>query len=279
MSLDSNIKFDIEQDKTELSRKLKEYVNVILEEYKEVISVDIKEWLMSITNYEELIKIEETGTISLYVSNGKVFLPIDAYRAIDELSKRDGFGSKKNHITYNETNMIINDNTFLTFVEHVFLKGMTPKDYFSEILLHEVMHLCGSSGANALGEGFNELKTRELALKYNLETSCCGYPKEVMIAYRLQEIFGKELCDKLTFCNSLEDRFNLLLGSVGATGAQLYLNVFDEMEKQFSSYRGKKFPGVEGIKNKCEEYDKIDYFGVYRMIDEFRGGLDESVNG
>ena len=42
----------------------------------------------------------------------------------------------KNHKTFTEDNMIINDNTYITYIKHVFLKGLTPEEYFKEILFH-----------------------------------------------------------------------------------------------------------------------------------------------
>ena len=49
----------------------------------------------------------------------------------------------------------------MTFIKHIFLKGLSLKEYFKEILLHETMHFCGSDGAGVLKEGINELLTYE----------------------------------------------------------------------------------------------------------------------
>ena len=77
-----------------------------------------------------------------------------------DLKKIPGFGMMKNHKTCDQDNMIINDNTYITYIKHVFLKGLTPEEYFKEILLHETLHFCGSGGGTAIREGINELKTR-----------------------------------------------------------------------------------------------------------------------
>jgi len=48
-------------------------------------------------------------------------------------------------------------------------------------------------------EGINELKTRELAQKYNIKIAAYGYSKEVEMAKKMQKIIGKETMDELTF--------------------------------------------------------------------------------
>ncbi len=263
------IDYNIEKDKEEITKIIKEYVRIILNEYKDIPS-NIREKLKKIKDFSFLVKIHDTKTISLYVTSDSVIhLPIGAYHVINELAKLEEYGSNKKHQTHDNNNMILNDNTYLDFVEHIILKGATPIEYFKEILLHEVMHMCGSDGAYALAEGFNELKTRELALKYNLETSCCGYPKETRIAYLLQELFGKDICDRLIF-KDLNERLNILNKEIGEDAARLYLDVFNSMEPEFNPYINKKYPGINGIKNKCLSYEAIDYSVAYNYINQYK---------
>ena len=262
----------MDKDKEEIVRKLHEYIKIILNEYQDIPS-KIKERLISIKDFSSYVKIEDTKTISLYVTNDLVLhLPIDAYKVINELSKLEEYGTNKNHQTHDINDMIINDNTYLDFVNHIILKVATPLEYFKEILLHEAMHMCGSHGAYALDEGFNELKTRELASKYNLETSCCGYPKETRIAYLLQEILGKDICDRLIF-KDLEERLDILTRELGEDASKLYLDVFTSMEYEFRPYINKKYPGLNGIKDKCLMYDKIEYRDAYNYIEQYKKGV------
>ena len=263
--------YDIEADRSQIAELFMRYVKIILHEYQDKVSKNIREKLSKITDYKDLVQIEDTGTISLFAktSDSTIHLPLDAYKAIQALSQLPEYGLDKNHQTHDKNNMLINDNTYRDFVEHVILKGEMPVEYFREILLHEVMHICGSGGASALAEGFNELKTRELALKYDLETSCCGYPKETKIAFELQQIFGKEICDKLAFAN-LKERFTILREELGEEAVSLYANVYANMEHQFRPYMDKNYPGVTGIKEKCDAYDKIDYSKVYDMLKQYK---------
>lgn len=261
----------IELDRKEISQLVKKYVTIILEEYKEYIPINIQNKLKSIKDFYDYVLVVPNHTISLFANpiNTTIYLPFDAYKAIEILKKLPDYGIDKNHKTYKENNIVLNDNTYRDFVNHVIIKGESCVEYFKEILLHEVMHICGSSGFNALCEGFNELKTREIAEKYGLETSYCGYPKEVKIAYELQQIFGRKIGDKINFLD-FKERLILLEQEVGEEAATLYKNIFVSMEKEFRPYITKSYPAFNGIKEKCDEYDKIDYKEVYSFLNNYK---------
>ena len=258
------MKYDINKDKEELANKVFKYVKIILNEYQDKIPNHIKTYLNNINDYQGFIKIENTNTISLFVSDGLIYLPLNAYKIIGLMESVPGFGINKNHKTHNNSNMIINDNTFSDYIKHVFLKGLMPIDYFLEILLHETMHLCGADGGSALKEGFTELKTRELAKKYNLTTSCCGYPKEMKIAYLFEMILGRDITDKLTFMADEREIYYMIHDLVGTEEADLYIKVSRMMQVEFQNYINKKYDGITGPIKKTLEYDKINY----RKIDE-----------
>jgi len=261
----------IEKDKNRISSLFKQYVDIILNEYQNDIPNEIKNKLKGINNFEDLIDISETETISLFATpdDSMIHLPLQAYSVIKALATYEEYGTDKNHNTHTEETMIVNDNTFRDFVRHVIIKGETPAEYFEEILLHETMHVCGSKGKDAISEGFTELKTRELALKYNLNTSCCGYPKELKIAYELQELFGKDIWDKLTF-KSYGERIEILSNDISYDAAKLYADIYKIMEEQFEPYINKKYPGINGIIDKCNTYDEINYQEVYRLINDYK---------
>ena len=259
---------EINEDKKIISQKVEEYTRVILDEYQDYIPDSLKQYLYE-CDYSNLVKIENTNTISLFVSNNLIYLPTNAYKIIDAMKKIPGFGSKKDHVTHQIDNMIINNNTFLDYIKHVFLKGLSAREYFLEILLHETMHLCGSCGSYGLQEGFTELKTRELAFKYNLKTSCCGYPKETKIVLELQEILGKSICDKITFMKDQVDIYNLIKDYVGLDEANLYVDIFNSVEKQFRSYIKQHFKGIIVPLRKTLEYSKLDYSEVRKIFDKY----------
>lgn len=262
--------YNINKDKKEIALLFKKYVQIILNEYKNVIPNGMKEHLNKTTDFSNYVQIEDTKTISLFATkDGVIHLPLDAYKAINILATSKEYGSIKSHKTHNELDMIINNNTFRDFVEHIILKGATPLDYFKKILLHEVMHVCGSHGASAIAEGFNELKTREVAQKYGLETSCCGYPKETKIAYELQQLFGLDICNQLTFAN-FETRLDILKNELGEEAKNLYLNVYSSMEQEFRPYMDRNYSGINGINEKCTQYDKIDYTETFNYINQYK---------
>lgn len=176
----------IEVTKERLASKIEEYVKIIISEYKDYIPKEQYDFLININNFRDFVHIEDIGTISLFVKNNHFYFPTSAYKIIDVLTKIPGYGSNKKHTPYTKDKLIDNDNTFLDYIKHIFLSGASVEQYYLELLLHETMHFCGSNGGSALMKGINELKTRELALKYNLLANGCGYPKEVKIALQLE---------------------------------------------------------------------------------------------
>ena len=263
---------EINQIKRYLALQLERYVLLIKEEYREFILSHTLNFLNNVTNYEELIKIEDTGTITCFVNNGKIYFPILAYKILNILKKIPGFGLKQTHKTYNDDTLVINDNTFNTYIAHVFIAGLSLKAFYDEMMLHEAMHLCGMAGSNAFQEGLTEFKTRELAKKYNLKTSACGYPKEVKIVYRLQEIFGSDFMNKLAFDMSSSDRFMIIFDKLGKDGVDFFNEIISLMEKEFQIkyyQHTKSFNGLIAPIKKAKMYDEIDYTEVYKVIDAY----------
>ena len=42
--------------------------------------------------------------------------------------------------------MIINNNSFMDYVIHLFISGTNAEGYYQDLLLHETLHFCGSGG-------------------------------------------------------------------------------------------------------------------------------------
>ena len=254
---------NINNIKNNLISEIEKLIKIIREEYPNLVDT---------TNYdlEKMVHIEETGTISLFVRNRNFYFPLEAFKILDALKKIPGFGTVKNHKTYNQDNMIINDNTYLTYMKHVFLKGLTTEEYFKEILLHETFHFCGSGGGTAIREGINELKTRQLARKYDLLTSSCGYPKETKIAYELEKIFGEDIVNKIAFSKN-DQQIIEILDSISPDATAFYYSLEMTMEKEFyNKYMKYNFPGLTGPLKKTQKYNSIDYTQAYELLDEYK---------
>lgn len=255
---------NIKEIKKELIPKIEKLINIIKSEYIDLVKLPTE------LNLNNLVHIEDTGTISLFIRNGHFYFPTDAFKVLNALSKIPGYGSLPNHKTHNEKNMILNNNTYLTYMEHVFLKGLKPKEYYEEILLHETLHFCGSGGGTALREGINELKTRELAQKYNLLTSACGYPKETKIAYELQQMFGSDIINKIAFSNNYLE-IKSILDTISLDAAIFYFELEHAMEMEFNNkYMKYDFPGITGPIKKTQKYNTINYSRAYQMIEEYK---------
>lgn len=250
--------------KNNLISEIQKLVKIIKKEYPNLVDIPV--------NYDlqELVHIERTGTISLFVRNHNFYFPLDAFKVLGAFKRIPGFGMVKNHKTCNQDNMIINDNTYITYIKHAFLKGLTPEEYFKEILLHETLHFCGSGGGTAIREGINELKTRQLAKKYDLLTSSCGYPKETKIAYELESLFGEDIINKISFSKSRWE-IKEILDSVSPIASSFFFTLETVMEEEFyDKYMKYEFPGLTGPFKKTQKYNSIDYTKAYLLIDEYK---------
>lgn len=264
-----------------LTYDLQTYIKAIVEEYGTYMSEYQLDKLKNIKDYNEIIKIHDYGSINGYANRTAINMPLSVDKVFDIVSKIPGYGINKKHMPYNKKNMIINDNTFFTYIMHVFVSGKDTEAYYKDLLLHETMHFCGSGGARAITEGFNELLTRKIALKKGFKTSGCGYPKEVAVAYELQNVFGEEVVNKLAFINNPIQQCEYLGNSLGANARDLYLNISNAMEQEFQSKyynHMDSYNGLVGILKKTINYRKIDYSDVYNMIYEYKKSEQSVIN-
>lgn len=221
----------MENDLLRIEKLLLKYLSIISKEYSfseaEIVINKIKEG-------KRIVKFNSTQSISFFVNDGILLLPKAAYDIFPSLKRIKNYGTKLNQHRNIEEYLDTN-TTYYDYINHVIESGMSVYKYFEESLLHETMHICGSRGGTPLEEGINELKTRELAQKYNISIAAYGYPKEVEIAKKLQKIIGKEIMDELTFI-PIAERFNFLASRVSIEIAKLYDLLSIEMVKRSKDY-------------------------------------------
>lgn len=150
----SNI--DMKNVHDNLTNRIKEYIKIIIKEYGRYIPDDVMKKLTSITDYSKILKIYDYGEVNAYASSENIMMPLCADKILNIASKIPGYGINKNHKTYNDDNIVINDNTYFTYIKHIFISGSNAEDYYSDLLLHETMHYCGGNGSTVLKEGMNE---------------------------------------------------------------------------------------------------------------------------
>ena len=267
------------EDISYLSNYLKKYVNIINQEYGSYIPITRKIELDRIDNYEDEIEIENTGTITLYYygSDKKIHLPELAYSVIDEFKKNELYGIEPNHSPSNGKDLIDNDNTFEDYIEHAIKAGISPRKYFEESLLHESMHFCGSSGSDPISEGLTELRTRELAKKYGLLTSGCGYPKEVKLVRKIEEVFGRDVCYKIIFEKGRRNKKEIIREELGEKEANLFDDIYFCANRTFRDYINKPYNGLDGPMKKAQTYSNIDYSEAYSLIENYKKETENSV--
>ena len=276
-------KIDLEKIHEILTEQLKIYITSIIEIYGKYIPYERLFYLKNITNYKKIIRIYDYGSINGFANsyNNTISMPLSADKVLKNIKKLPGVGINKKHKTYDQKNLIINDNTFFDYIKHVFISGTDTLGYYEDLLLHEVMHFCGSGGASALKEGINELLTRKIAKEKNFRTNACGYPKEVKIAYELQNIFGNEVINQIAFLNTEYEVISYLDKKLGHDSALLYEKVSrmmeEEFDKKYYSFMD-EYDGIIGILKKTNNYKKIDYGEIYKLINSYKSDND-LVNG
>ena len=252
----------MEKDLEKIKDLLFKYINVIKEEYPDC---NLKALSERLKNNEEIVEFNDANTITFFVKDAKLLLPQAAYEIFGMIKKDKNYGTNKNN--YRSFDEYIDTNTtYMGYIEHVIVAGLSVYDYFEESLLHEAMHICGSGGGTPLEEGINELKTRELAQKYQIKIAGYAYSKEVEVAKKMQDILGKEIMDELTFIPN-NARYKYLTDKLGQEKADLYSEVSHRMyfaTKDFFREGTKTSDPVE----KARLYEKIDYSEVNKYIED-----------
>lgn len=254
----------MEQDLLKIKELLLEYIKLILNNYS---NCNTEKILNVINSNSEIVKFNPSNTITFVVRGGILLLPKSAYQIFPLLKQHKNYGTKLNS-GRNIEDYLDTNTTYMQYINYVIEAGLSVYDYFEESLLHEAMHICGSQGGTPLEEGINELKTRELAQKNNIKIAAYGYPKEVEIAKRLQQIIGKEVMDELTFVPSHE-RKNFLTDKLGDREAELYELVSSKMIEKSVSYFD-KLSQVNDPFEKAKLYESVDYGEVYQIIDNYK---------
>ena len=250
------------EDKNNILKQLLNYIRIIISEYKDSIKPETVEYLLN----NNLVEFNNANTISFFVRDGILYLPKHIYDLMPIFRSHELYGISPKFARKREEYLDTN-TTYYDYIDHFIKAGLTPYEYFEESLLHEAMHLCGCVGNNPLGEGLTELKSRELAQKYNIKISGYGYPKEVEVAKTLQEIIGKDVMDQLIFVK-VHDRRDFLIERVGIEKADLYRKVFRDMIVLSDEY-GKQIETISDPYAKAAAYKRISYASVLDYLDEY----------
>ena len=264
--------YDMDKIHKYLTSKMKNYIDIIIKEYGAYMSKETYEKLVSLTDFEHIIKIEDYGNINAHATKNNIYFPLSATEVFDSIKKVIGYGINKRHKTHKQGTSIINKNTFLTYVRHIFISGSTLQDYYDDLLLHETMHYCGCDGGSVLKEGMNEFLTRKLAEKHNLRTNYCAYPKEVELCSTLMDLLGEEIIYKIAFMDNFSDELKLIQTECGEEAAKLYFRVTRIANTEFvTKYHHKTsgFNGVSGVFEKVKVYSTLDYSKAYELINNY----------
>lgn len=260
--------YNIEHTQQKLAKQLEKYILIIRKEFQGLIPTAIEDRLNSIKDYTKSIEIKDSQTISLFLSlpDYKIVLPTLAYYILEKFKELPNYGINPDHVPYQNNDLLENNNTFKDYINHAIISGLTPEKYYEENLLHEAMHFFGFDGVDAISEGITELRTRQLAQKYNLLTTGCAYPKEVKLARKLDDIFGEEICTKINLTSIPSKKEEIILTELGQEELKLYRDVRKLSNQEFIPYITTNYNGPNAPLKKEEKYQKIDYSKVYERI-------------
>lgn len=111
------------QMREELAKQLEYYVRLIFKEYGNIIPTSVLIRLKEVKDYKDLLEIEDINTISCFVRDDKIWFPEKVDKILKLLKFIPGNGISKNHKVCEDEDLVINDNTLVTYMKHLFLKG------------------------------------------------------------------------------------------------------------------------------------------------------------
>lgn len=260
----------LEEIRKNLSKYLEKYISAILQEYGDSMPIHEKKNVEQISDYENILKYNLEKTITFVCSGQDVYLPQYASQVIGMMKHIPGYGINRNHKCY-KNNEILNNTSYFGYIKHVLLAGLSVEEFYLETLLHETVHLCGSSGSEPFREGLTELKARELSQKYGFPLSRCGYNKEVDIAAKVQDILGADLINRITFTSDEFEVKKLISERYGEEAYKAVMSIRSAMAiESDKKYEATRFKGPFSAIKKAFSYTSLNYSKVYPLIDQLR---------
>ena len=219
-----------------------------------------------IKNIDRKIMFDDKG-ISFHVKHEVLYLPVMAYKMIEEFKKNEQYGTTKNTGVQIQ-NYLNTDSTYKDYITHMITYGYSVLDYFKDSLLHETLHMCGGGNDSSLEEGINELKTRQLAQKYNIKIAAVGYNQEVEIAQMLESILGKKTMDVIAFIKDKNQIYEYMVKHHTNEEIELYYNVKNTMEEEGKIYQTQTTKTNNPFE-KAEVHDKLEYIKTKEIINSY----------
>lgn len=257
-----------------LCKSVNSYIELAIKEYGSYMKPEHLEWLNEQKERKDIVRFNNDKTISFFCMNDHIKIPMYGMVILKRLKWIPGFGVNKKHKCY-KNNELLNDTTYLGYLKHVIIAGLNYEQFCEESLPHEVIHLCGSSGWDPFREGLTELKARMLSIKYNLPLSRCGYNKEVAIVSAIQDILGEDFMSKIAFTS---DEFEVMVHVYNEYGTDVFHKLMEIRNKMKSacSYKNVHNTGILSPIKKILSYDKIDYSGVWPIIEELKQEVEKN---
>lgn len=239
-----------------LSKMLKGYVNIFINEYKMFLSSEKLNKLENI-NYQNIIKFEKLNAPFGDIIFDKIYLSCVNSELINSLSSIDNFNTKK----YN-----LNNNNLSSYLKYMCDNGYDLLEYSGDILMYFVFKLVISDDSGFTNGLINQ-EIKYLSIKYSIR--CANlYAREEKIISQITHFLKLYNCRKILFMDRVS-RFKYLSENLGYRYANLVSDVEKLIEKEYSKLNEKNINKLEEFIDYTDKYDHLSYGDVYNYLLDF----------
>lgn len=239
-----------------LSKMLKKYVDIFINEYKNFLSSSQLDLLKSI-DYQKIITIENLSKPFGEIFLGKIYLSKANEELIERLHKMEGFNTHK----YN-----LDNKDLSSYLKYMCENGYDIQNFYQDILIYFVFKMIIKDSSSFLNGIINQ-EVKYLSIKYSIK--CANlYPKEEKIVEKVTKILKLDVIRKLLFMDKVS-RFKYLCDNYGYRYGVFFEKIENIMKKEFNAL-DKPYDGVDGFLDYTDSYDQISYGEAYNGIIEFQ---------
>ena len=237
----------------DLNNVFKKYVAIFLNEYKDFLSKDQLETLKNI-NYDKAIIIDDIESPFGCISLGQIHLSNTSEKIINNMKNMKDFNSK---------HTILHNKNISSYLKYMCDNGYSTLDYYSDILMYFVFDLV-IKNKSGLIDGLINQEVEYLSIKYSLRMASL-YAKEEAIVKKITPIIGLDGSRKVLFSDRATS-FKYLNDTKGFRVANLFSDIYDLMENEYSKLSEREYFGYEGFLDYAHDYDHLSYGDVYNCL-------------
>jgi len=246
-----------------------EEIKLIEEELKKIIPVFVKECgnyiypqkLFFLNDQTNLSRIIDFGRgFGAWTNGDNIVFSVQNTKVFQRLARMPEYGKRPREHLVEPKDFIDNNKDYLDYMQYIIDNGLKEIDYCLDVLPHEIMHLIGSGGG-VIGEGFTELRTRQICKKYGIRCAPIMHAKETKFIRMLERFVGIELLELTAFTKDN----TLLFEKCDELFGEEFFEIYKDMESQYYKYI------LDYASDPIEHYKKyreIDFTRMYKFLKE-----------